>query len=366
MVNLTSEAPILNLEGVTQQFSGMAVPAIDRATLSLSQGDILALLGPSGCGKTTLLRTIAGFESPQAGTVAIAGRIVAGKGVWVAPERRDVGMVFQDYALFPHLSANENVAFGLKRSRRLSREKIAAQVREALRLVGLEALGQRYPHELSGGQQQRVALARALAVRPPLILLDEPLSNLDIPVRVRLRQELRDILKATGTSAIFVTHDREEALSIADRVAVIHQGQIEQVGTPEEIYRQPRSRFVAEFVAQANFLPARRRESANGESAWFWETEIGTFAIVPGNAAVQERCELAIRPEDLRLSLHPAGRATLRDRQFLGQEYRYRLQTPSGRELVARTPAKHALPVGEKVELAADPTAIAVFSATDD
>lgn len=250
---------ILRLSEVTKHFSRHSLAAVERVSISLHKGEILGLLGPSGCGKTTLLRIIAGFEQPSSGTVEIAGRVVSGDSQWIPPEKRDTGMVFQDYALFPHLTIAENIAFGLKRkNERLSRKDIEKRVVEVLHLVGLSGLDKRYPHQLSGGQQQRVALARALAPEPALILLDEPLSSLDVQVRQRLRQEVRQILQATGMTAIFVTHDQEEAMAICDKIAVMNQGKLEQYGTPEAIYTQPASRFVAEFVTQANFLRAKR------------------------------------------------------------------------------------------------------------
>ncbi|MEC4819525.1 MAG: ABC transporter ATP-binding protein, partial [Scytonema sp. PMC 1069.18] len=262
---------ILRLENVTLKYSQMRVPSVCGVSLELAQGDVLGLVGPSGCGKTTLLRIIAGFESPQVGTVEIAEKLVAGNDNWIPPEQRYVGMVFQDYALFPHLSVVENIAFGLRFATAKDRR---IQVAELLELVRLTGLDNRYPHELSGGQQQRVALARALATQPQLLLLDEPLSNLDVQVRLRLREEVLAILKAKKISGIFVTHDQQEALAIADQVAVMQQGKLEQIGTPEEIYTQPASRFVAEFITQANFLPARRKGD-------IWETEIGYFTPTP-------------------------------------------------------------------------------------
>ncbi|MBW4658367.1 MAG: ABC transporter ATP-binding protein [Drouetiella hepatica Uher 2000/2452] len=331
---------ILRLENVTHQFPQSSTLTVAGITLTLHQGDILALLGPSGCGKTTLLRLIAGFEQPQSGTIHLLGQPVARLGFATPPEKRNIGMVFQDYALFPHLTVAHNIAFGLQQRGGAPQEQLK-RVTEALALVGLKGMGDRYPHELSGGQQQRVALARALAPRPALLLLDEPLSNLDVQVRLHLRQEVRDILKATGTSGIFVTHDQEEALAIADQVAVMHQGCLEQWGTPETIYRQPNSRFVAEFVTQANFLPAFQQ----GE---FWQTEIGQFMasqiavsqVMAGQhgGSAAETGELMIRQEDLKLEPDPAGEVVVRDRQFLGREYCYRLQTASGQQLQARTP----------------------------
>ena len=357
---------ILRLQTVTRQFAKGDRPAVNHITLSLPQGDILALLGPSGCGKTTLLRMIAGFEAPQSGTIELAGQLVSAEGNLVPPERRSVGMVFQDFALFPHLTVAENIAFGLTPSARppTGRKDSALmqqQVAEAIALVGLQGKADRYPHQLSGGQQQRVALARALAPRPTLVLLDEPLSNLDVQVRLTLRQEVRDILKATGTSAIFVTHDQEEAMAIADQVAVMRQGEIEQLGTPEQVYQNPASRFVAEFVTQANFLPARFVASR-------WETEIGSFASAialsssePYPADRPATGSLMIRQEDLHLEPAQPGQAVVSDRQFLGREYRYSLLLPSGARLYARTSTRTVIPIGSSVQLLVSDQALQYF-----
>ncbi|MBE9119030.1 ABC transporter ATP-binding protein [Lusitaniella coriacea LEGE 07157] len=351
---------ILALEGVLKQFSGTTTPAVDRVTLTLNQGDLLSFLGPSGCGKTTLLRLIAGFEEPVEGVIEIAGRKVAGLGHWVPPERRGVGMVFQDYALFPHLTVAQNIAFGLTKTIKKLPKAAKKRVEEVLYLVGLQGLNLRYPHQLSGGQQQRVALARALAPHPKLVLLDEPLSNLDAQVRLRLRQELREILKAAGTSAVFVTHDQEEALSISDEVAVMCGGRLEQLGTPEEIYQKPASRFVAEFVTHANFIPAQRRKEV-------WETEVGSFKLDRANwkgldnGRMPDRADLMIRQEDLILRPDEGGNATVRDRQFLGREHRYCLETPSGRELIARTTAEETLSVGTQVQISVAEQGLQLF-----
>jgi iron(III) transport system ATP-binding protein len=376
------QSVILHLEQVSKQFSRQEIPAVQKVSLTLDQGDILGLLGPSGCGKTTLLRMIAGFEQPQSGIITIAEQVVASPDCWLPPEQRDVGMVFQDYALFPHLSVEKNVAFGLQNIKKKSsvprlqkagladdrvlrsKEDVKQRVSDALGLVGLSGLGNRYPHELSGGQQQRVALARALAPRPALVLLDEPLSNLDVQVRHRLRQELRDIIKAAGTSAIFVTHDQEEALSISDWVAVMRSGCLEQCGTPEEIYQHPASRFVAEFVTQANFIPAQRRGDV-------WETEVGCFAIdgniieqaLNGNSKNLEEVELMVRQEDFILKPDEDAPVIIRDRQFLGRELHYSLQVPSGQELVARTRSGAALSIGMRVNVSVANDAVQVFPA---
>ncbi len=352
---------ILHLECVTRQFSRTATPAVQAVSLSLAQGDVLALLGPSGCGKTTLLRIIAGFEPLQAGTVEVAGRKVAACNHSVPPEKRSIGMVFQDFALFPHLTLAQNVAFGLQKLPKQTTQQVQARVMEVIALVGLEGLEKRYPHELSGGQQQRVALARALAPQPALILLDEPFSNLDVHVRSYLRHEVRTILKTTGTSAIFVTHDQEEALSISDQVAVMRQGQIEQVDTPEAVYRQPVSRFVAEFVTQANFLPAQYKNDV-------WETEVGCFGCscgLPDHSGQALAGELMIPQEELVLEPRPGAAVVVRDRQFLGREQRYCLLTPSGREIHARTPAGEVLAVGTRVQVSAIDRSLRFFPQTN-
>ncbi|ACK65802.1 ABC transporter related [Rippkaea orientalis PCC 8801] len=347
---------ILHLDQIIKQFSNHQIPAVNQVSLTLNQGDILGLLGPSGCGKTTLLRIIAGFEQPSSGTVELAGQIVAGAGHWLPPEQRHTGMVFQDYALFPHLSIAENIAFGLqKKKERLPKPKIQHRISEVLALVGLSGLEKRYPHQLSGGQQQRVALARALAPAPALILLDEPLSNLDVQVRLRLRHEIRHILKATGISAIFVTHDQEEALAISDKIAVMSHGKVEQMGTPEEIYTRPASRFVAEFVTQANFIPAKRQ----GE---LWTTEIGQWQIP--TPEVLQGChdgDVMVRQEDILLEPDESATIIISDRQFLGREYRYCLQMPSGGQLHARTTLNTQLPIGTRVQLAIPTYAPKIF-----
>jgi iron(III) transport system ATP-binding protein len=336
-------SPILNVDRVSKKFSSKSIPAITEVSFKLEEGEILGLLGPSGCGKTTLLRIIAGFTEPSSGRVELAGNTVNCPGCWIPPERRNTGMVFQDYALFPHLSIANNIAFGLKKN--LKKNLITKRVSEVLELVGLTGLEKRYPHELSGGQQQRIALARAIAPQPALILLDEPLSNLDVQVRQRLRSEIRSILKAAGTSAIFVTHDQEEALAISDRIGVMSRGQLEQIGTPEEIYLKPESRFVAEFVTQANFLPAQR----NGN---FWKTEIAELEIRAVTASeCGDRGDLMLRQEEIIIQPDDTATTIVRDRQFLGREYRYCLETASGKRLHARTTTTIPVAVGEKVRL---------------
>ena len=362
-------SPILQLRSICKIFPGTSNPAVEQVSLELQEGELLGLLGPSGCGKTTLLRIVAGFEKISQGQVQLAGKIVSDRNINIPPEKRNTGMVFQDYALFPHLTVAENIAFGLKGKKnsanggifqqgRLKQPEIQQRIATVLDLVGLSSLGKRYPHELSGGQQQRVALARAIAPQPALILLDEPLSNLDVQVRHRLRVEIRSILKAAGTTAIFVTHDREEALAISDKIAVMRDGKLEQIGTPEEIYTQPSSRFVAEFVTQANFLTARR-EGQN------WTTEIGEVEL-PITVAECDRAELMLRQEDLIVTPDPENNSlvTVKERQFLGREYRYCLETASGKRLHARTAISNPVAVGTKVKVSVISNAPLLFSSS--
>ena len=224
-------------------------PAVDCLSLVVKQGEIITLLGPSGCGKTTTLRLIAGFERPEQGSILLGNIPVTGNGLWIPPEKRNIGMVFQDYALFPHLNTRDNIGISLKKAEKEKR------VEEMLALVNLQGLGERYPHELSGGQQQRVALGRALARNPVVVLLDEPFSNLDSDLRSHMRREVAAIIKKAGATAVFVTHDLKDALAVSDRVAVLRDGRLEQVGTPQNIYRHPETEFVATFVGKSNILP---------------------------------------------------------------------------------------------------------------
>jgi iron(III) transport system ATP-binding protein len=324
---------MIALDNATKRFG--AATAVDGASLCVERGEVVALLGPSGCGKTTLLRLIAGFERPDGGTVEVGGRLVAGRGTWIPPERRRVGMVFQDYALFPHLTVAENVGFGLPRRER------AARVAELLAIVGMTELGGRYPHELSGGQQQRVALARALAPSPELMLLDEPWSNVDPFLRETLRGEVVEIMRPLGVTVLLVTHDREEAFSLADRIALMRDGAVVQEGTSEEIYFAPVSRWAAEFAGAANVLEGRVVGGAV-------HTAVGAF---PANgASAREAAEVLVRPEVLELEPDPAGTAQVVGREFRGHDVLYRVLL-EGVELVSQRPSTEIVPLGSRVTI---------------
>ena len=327
------DRPVIRLAGVGKRFG--TVPALENAGLEVGRGEIVALLGPSGCGKTTLLRSIAGFERPDRGTIELDGRPVAGSGVWVTPEARKVGMVFQDYALFPHLTVAENVGFGLVRGERERR------VPAVLAVVDLCGLGGRYPHELSGGQQQRVAVARALAPAPYLVLLDEPWSNVDPQLRAVLRDEVTSILRPLGVTVLLVTHDREEAFSLADRIALMRDGSIVQTGTPEELYYAPACRWTAEFVGSGNVLPGR----VEGKAV---QTPLGPVLAEGTNGAAS--VEVLVRPELVDLAADPAGRGEVVGREFRGHDVFYRVLL-DGLELVSQRPSNELVALGERVSV---------------
>ncbi len=294
-------------------------PAVQDISFVAREGEILCLLGPSGCGKTTILRAIAGFEPVRSGQLFLSGQLVSSPDVMTPTENRRVGMVFQEYALFPHLRVQDNISFGL---RHLNRDERAARVQEMLRLTGLEGFERRYPHELSGGQQQRVALARALVQHPVVLLLDEPFSNLDPDMAGRMRQELHDLLRRTKTTTVLVTHDHDEAFAMADRIAVLNQGRLEQFDTPEMIYHLPATPFVADFVGQADFIPGT-------VSQGMVHTELGEFPDTieckDGTAVV-----VMIRPDDIHLIPTKDARSRVLSRQFRGSENLYTVSLPSG------------------------------------
>ena len=313
-------------------------PVVQKLNLHLNAGDIGCLLGSSGCGKTTTLRAIAGFEPVHEGEIVLAGEVISKAGFTLAPEKRRIGMVFQDYALFPHLTVADNVAFGIRHHPRLTQV-----VGQMLELVNLGALGKRHPHELSGGQQQRVALARALAPEPQLLLLDEPFSNLDGELRRRLSHEVRDILKARGTSAILVTHDQEEAFAVSDHVGVFRQGRLEQWDTPYNLYHEPATPYVASFVGQGYFI---RGQLIDSESV---QTELG---VLQGNrsyaGARGAPMDVLLRPDDIVHAPDSALKARVTSKTFQGAATLYRLQLPSGTRLEALFPSHADLRIGEQ------------------
>ena len=347
--------PALLIRDLSKSFDDTV--AVRELTFDVQHGEIVALLGPSGCGKSTTLRVIAGFERPDRGAVQINGETAVGPGVWRPPERRRVGIVPQDFALFPHLSVAENIAFGLpdghrawwsRPLRRLRQEPALPRVEEMLELIGLAGFGDRYPHELSGGEAQRVALARALAPEPAAVLLDEPFSNLDQNLRASLRLAMRNILKAANTAAVFVTHDREEALSLADRIAIMHHGQIEQIGPPDDIYYRPETRFIGSFVGDANILRGRRfRHGA--------ETELGFVILLhPGEAPDGEEIDVLLRPEQLALKMadpDEANPARVINSEYYGHDQVVRVRLRSGVEVETRLRTETVWHPGEPVSV---------------
>ena len=330
--------PSVELHCVVKHFIHGDQADVQGLSLIVQRGELLVLLGPSGCGKTTTLRLIAGFEQPDGGTVRVAGQLMADKQRLVPPEKRGLGMVFQDYALFPHLTVAENVAFGLYRLPRADRKH---RVDEVLQLVDLAELADRYPHTLSGGQQQRVALARALAPWPTVILFDEPFSNLDAELRKQMRKEVHRILKDSGSTAVFVTHDQQEALMLGDRVAVMRRGYVEQVDTPDCVYHTPQTRFVADFLGAADFLPAR--VTAEG-----LQTEIG---LLPPAAALRsgQDVEVMLRPHDLRAEAALAGHGVIAAAEFVGDSWQFTVQLHSGRSVRCLMPHTTIYPLGAPV-----------------
>jgi iron(III) transport system ATP-binding protein len=326
----------LKLDGLAKRFGDVA--AVDGVSLDLATGEHLALIGPSGCGKSTILLMVAGLLAPDGGEIRIGDRRVAGGGDWVEPDRRRVGMVFQDYALFPHLTVTGNIAFGLDRMAKPERRK---RVEEVLALVGLEALSGRYPHELSSGQQQRVALARSLAPDPAVVLLDEPFSNLDRTLRESLRLETKAVLRRAGATAVLVTHDHSEALGFGDRVAVMRSGHVLQVGSPEELFDFPEDEFVATFLGSADFLPARRVDGGMVAS------EIGTFG--PVTVPAEGDMAVMVRPHEVTFDTDAAGPARIASREYQGATVLYELTLDSGSHLSCRRSPSPRFEMGARV-----------------
>ena len=344
---------------------GARVRVIEELAFALRRGQIGCLLGASGCGKTTALRAIAGFVRPDAGEIRIDGKPVCGTGGWVEPEHRGVGVVFQDYALFPHLDVTRNVAFGLRRTSPGERD---ARVQRMLRLVGMTGFGDRFPHELSGGQQQRVALARALAPNPSLLLLDEPFSNLDPDLRERLAMELREILNEARTTALLVTHDQYEAFAIADVVGVMQAGRIAQWDQPYRLYHRPETREVADFVGLGSFLRGTLRHR-DGQSSV--EVELGTLpirartdqAMAGASAGIYGDVVVLLRPDDVVHDDASPLQAEVVRKAFRGAQFLYTLRLPSGQELLALVPSHHNHAIGERIGIRFDADHVVTFPA---
>ena len=334
--------PVIRCNGVTKRYGD--VLAVANASLEVAPGETLSILGPSGCGKTTLLRLIAGFDVPDSGEIGLQGRLVSGRWFNEPPDRRNVGMVFQEYALFPHMTVAQNVAFGLHK---LSAGERRLRLAEVMDLVDLKGLEDRHPYELSGGQQQRVALARTLAPHPIAVLLDEPFSNLDAGMRRDMRQEVESILREYGIAAVFVTHDREEAFAMADRVGVMRAGRLDQVDKPEVIYHSPATPFVARMAGTCDFLSGEAR----GVMAI---TEIGTLSCTSSNGLLAEgtRVDLLVRPDDFRIEPDPEGAYTIRSREFRGDETILVVALPSGTTLRCRQRYYSTVAAGTRVTLA--------------
>jgi len=325
-------------------------PAVRDISFSAREGEILCLLGPSGCGKTTILRAIAGFEPVRSGEIYLSGRLVSSPRETVPTEERRVGMVFQEYALFPHLRVADNIAFGL---RHLSRAERRSRVQDMLRLTGLEGFERRYPHELSGGQQQRVALSRALVQNPVVLLLDEPFSNLDPDMASRMRQELHALLRRMKTTTILVTHDHEEAFAMADRIAVLNRGLLEQMDTPETIYHMPATPFVADFVGQADFISGEIQQG-------MVHTELGEF---PNTLGGEDGTSVVvmIRPDDIHLIPNKSAGSRIVARQFRGSENLYTVRLPSGQIVHSSESSTSVYHEGTAVELRVSATHTVLF-----
>jgi iron(III) transport system ATP-binding protein len=352
--------PLLDIQDLHHAYEGKpgGAESVRGLSFSLERGTIGCLLGPSGCGKTTVLRCIAGFETPRAGRILLNGVVVSSAQASLPPEKRRIGMVFQEHALFPHLTAARNISFGLSPGD-LSEQR----VQELAALAGIAELLQKYPHELSGGQQQRVALARALAPRPDLLLLDEPFSNLDTGLRERLSHELRDIIKASGATAVLVTHDQNEAFAMADEVGVVHDGRIEQWDSAYNLYHRPVNRFVADFVGQGAFLPAK---VLNPKSV---EIELGILeGDIPNGCQVGcDACgkgclaDVLLRPDDVVHDDDAPTRAEVVHKAFRGAEIMYTLRLESGRKVLALVPSHHNHALGERIGIRLDVDHVVAF-----
>jgi iron(III) transport system ATP-binding protein len=356
----------ISIRGLTKRYTGNnEMAAVSDLSLDIAANQFVTLLGPSGCGKTTTLRLIAGFIAPDAGTIQIGDRTISSPGYAVLPEDRAMGMVFQNYAVWPHKTVYENVVFGLK-VRRINSAEAQKRVESTLALVNLTGLEHRLPSELSGGQQQRVALARSLAVEPQILLLDEPLSNLDAKLRERMRSELKQLQRRTGITFVYVTHDQTEALALSDRIAVMHQGRLHQFGTPQEVYSQPANRIVADFMGLVNLVRATvaatdgKNLLLRSTAGWDIEVESSQPARRPG-----ETVDVAIRPENVHLTAAEGQSETAKVAEitFLGSLMEYQLALPDGSTLRAQTHPNVQFAVGNAIAVRLDTGRATVFDA---
>jgi len=345
---------LLEINDIQCNYDNLTV--IKNLSFTLSKGDIGCLLGPSGCGKSTILRAIAGFEPLKNGSITLGKKTLSTKQNILAPEKRHIGMVFQDYALFPHLTVEQNITFGLSK---LSRREVAQKSARLIKLVDLSGYEQRFPHELSGGQQQRVALARALAPEPSLILLDEPFSNLDAELRGRLSLEIRDILKELNISAILVTHDQKEAFAMSDHIGVIDRGTIQQWGSPYELYHEPLNRFVARFIGQGSFISG----TTLSHDTFF--SELGS---IKGNRAYNwpEGCpvDILIRPDDIVYDANSELSGIVSAKTFAGTSTQYQIKLPSGNKIEASFPSHQDLYIGNSVNFSLDAEHLIAYRST--
>ncbi len=352
-------AKFLDIQGVSFAYPD-GTRVCEQLSFSVNEGEIGCLLGPSGCGKTTMLRLIAGFERPQQGEIHVRDKLLANANYSLSPEARHIGVVFQDYALFPHLSVRKNIAFGL---RGMATNAIEARVEEMLTLVRLNGEANRYPHEVSGGQRQRVALARALAPRPALLLLDEPFSNLDVELRESLGLEVRDLLRKLSTPALLVTHDQHEAFSIADTIGIMNRGRIEQWDTAYNLYHRPASRFVADFVGQGVLLRGAVRQDGrvDTELGAMRPTNLPIGAITAGGHA-----EVLVRPDDILHDDLSASQAEVVHKAFRGAEILYTLKLPSGASVLSLVPSHHNHEIGQKIGIKLEIDHVVAFPAAGD
>lgn len=336
----------LSLQNVAVRFGSKTI--VEDINLALAEGEIGCLLGPSGCGKTTLLRTIAGFETLSAGQISLRGKVVSSVGASTPPEKRRVGMVFQDYALFPHLTVGQNIAFGLAKQTKAEQHE---RVDQLLSLIGLQDTKTRYPHQLSGGQQQRIALARALAPKPDILLMDEPFSNLDVELREHLAQDIRALIKAENMTAILVTHDQQEAFATADNIALLHQGKIAQWGTADALYCQPNSLFAAEFIGQGTLIHGDIIDHANGQKSI--QTEVGQVPLPDNFSAASAR--VLIRPDNITIATETSSptstTVTLIQKSFRGEHYLCTLETTNKQRLLAKFPPHARLDIAQSLQV---------------